>query len=63
MRARVVGEDPGVLLYRNQDGSRRRDFDGGKGGGGRRSCVGRKGNKNVAENTDGSRVTNIILGT
>ena len=41
-RARVAGEVQGVLLYGNQEGSRRHYFEGGRGGG-RCSCVGGRG--------------------
>ena len=42
--ARVVGEGPGVLIEDNQEGIRRRDFEGFRGGG--RIPM---GNSNVAQ--------------
>ena len=36
MWERAAGEGPGVLLAFNKEGSRRRDFEGGRGGGGSR---------------------------
>ena len=61
-RAREEGEGTVVLMDGNKEGSSRDDFEG-SGGEGRWIRVGGKGKSSVAGTTDGSRVTNITLGT
>ena len=61
-QATTAGAGPGVLIEGIQEGSRRRDFDGGRGRG-RRSFVGGRGKSKAEGTTYGFIVTNLTLGT